>query len=169
MKRYYNAIMKAIEKGAANFEQLNVPKPVTFDIHLGQETNPDEFEFEAPAIFYNYSIDYASDYAYIYLYIVQDLDPDTENFAKDDGSPKLFDFLTAVKRSLMNVKPEGRAYGKIILNQEQPQPNDNFLCHLLTYRATYHADMDTDLMPTSQEIETSLTLQRGRLKQTTTN
>lgn len=170
MKRYYNAIMQAMEKGASHFEQLNVPEPKTFDLHLGQETDPEDFEFEAPAIFYNYSIDYASEYVYIYLYIVQEWDPDTENFApKDDSSPKFFDFLTAVKRCLMSVKPQGGAYGKITLNQEQPQPNDNFHCHLLTYRATYHADMDTDLTPTSQQIETSLTLQRGRLKQTTTN
>ncbi len=170
MKRYYNAIMQALERGASQFEQLNVPEPKTFDIHLGQEVDPEEFEFALPAVFYTYSIDYVSEYVYIYLYIVQDLDSDTENFSGDkDNGQQFFDFLMAVKRCLMSVKPQGGAYGKIILNQEQPQPNDNFHCHLLTYRATYHADMDTDLTPTSQTIETSLTLQRGRLKQTTTN
>ena len=99
MKPLYNAITAALQKKAAQFNVLGVNPPETFDIHLGQELNPEEFEFALPAIFYDYSTDFVGGYVYVYLYIVQDYADDTENFAINrDNGIRFFDLLTAVKR-----------------------------------------------------------------------
>ena len=165
MKPIYNAITAALQKKAAQFNVLGVNPPETFDIHLGQELNPEEFEFALPAIFYDYSTDFASGYVYVYLYIVQDYADDTENFAINrDNGIRFFDLLTAVKRCLNGIRTTNKAYGKLELYQEQPQQNDMFYCHLLTMRCTYNADNDTDLDDEVTAEQFTLELKRGKLR-----
>ncbi len=165
MKRVYNAIMSALEKNAAQFEVLGVKPPETFDVHLGQEQSPDQFEFFLPAVFYDYSVDYTAEYLYVYLYVIQDYEDDTENFAKNkDLGERFFDFLTALKRCLNNVKIPQKAFGKLTLYQEQPQNNDFFYCHLLSFRCQYRAELDDDLNPETPKQEYFLSLKKGKLR-----
>ena len=165
MKPIYNAITAALQKKAAQFNILGVDPPETFDIHLGQELNPEEFEFALPAIFYDYSLDIAGGFVYVYLYIVQDYGDDTENFAINrDRGIRFFDFLTAVKRCLNSFRTTNKAYGKLELYQEQPQQNPDFYCHLLTLRCTYNANNDADLDDEVSSELFSLELKRGRLR-----
>ena len=165
MKPLYNAITAALQKKAAQFNVLGVNPPETFDIHLGQELNPEEFEFALPAIFYDYSTDFVGGYVYVYLYIVQDYADDTENFAINrDNGIRFFDLLTAVKRCLNGIRTTNKAYGKLELYQEQPQQNDMFYCHLLTMRCTYNADKDTDLEDEVTAEQFTLELKRGKLR-----
>ena len=96
------------------FELLGVRPSETLDIHLGQELNPEEFEFALPAMFYDYSIDYTAEYLYVYLYVVQEFEGDTENFAHDrENGERFFDFLTALKRCLNGVAAHNKAFGKL--------------------------------------------------------
>lgn len=165
MKRVYNEIMSALEKRAAQFDILGVKPPETFDVHLSQETAPEEFEFFLPAVFYDYSIDYTAEYLYVYLYAIQEFEADTENFSKDkENGERFFDFLTALKRCLNGLKIPGRAFGKLLLYQEQPQSNDFYYCHLLTFRCLYKSELDDDLYPETPKQEYYLTLKKGRLR-----
>ncbi|MBQ3658021.1 MAG: hypothetical protein II956_14465 [Bacteroidales bacterium] len=167
MKRVYNAIMSALQKKAAQFKVLGVNPPETFDIHLGQENNPEDFEFALPAIFYDYSLDIVGGFVYVYLYIIQDYGEDTENFATNrDNGIRFLDFITAVKRCLNNVRTTNKAYGKLELYQEQPQQNLDFYCHLLTLRCTYNADNDTDLNDEVAAEQFTIELKKGRLRNT---
>lgn len=165
MKRVYNTIMTVLQDNAAQFEDLDVRPPETFDVHLGQEQNPEEFEFFLPAVLYDYSIDYTAEYLYVYLYVLQEFDDDTENFAKNkDNGERFFDFLTALKRCLNGVKIQGKAFGQLRLYQEQPQTNDFFYCHLLTFRCNYKAELDDDLIPEPLKQEFYLKLKKGKLR-----
>jgi len=165
MKPIYNAITAALQKKAAQFKVLGVNPPETFDIHLSQELNPEEFEFALPAIFYDYSTDFVGGFVYVYLYVVQDYGDDTENFAINrESGLRFFDFLTALKRCLNGIRTTNKAYGKLELYQEQPQQNDMFYCHLLTLRCTYNADNDTDLNSEVSAEQFTLELKRGRLR-----
>lgn len=165
MKKVFNEINAAIQSRAAQFNILGVKPPETFDVHLSQETAPDQFEFFLPAVFYDYSIDYTADYLYVYIYAVQEFEDDTENFAANrDAGERFFDFLTALKRCLNALKIPGKAFGKLLLYQEQPQPNDFFYCHLLTFRCLYKSELDDDLYPEVPKEQFTLTLKKGRLK-----
>ncbi|MBO7438963.1 MAG: hypothetical protein J6U21_04725 [Bacteroidales bacterium] len=167
MKRVYDEIAAALEKHAAQFDILGVNPPETFDIHLGQPQNPDQFEFALPAVFYDYSVDFSAEYLYVYIHAVQEFEDDTECFAaKREPGERFFLFLTALKRCLNNLKIPHRAFGKLCLYQEQPQNSDFYYHHLLTFRCLYKSDLDDDLYPAASAKQYTLDLKRGRLKTT---
>lgn len=165
MKRIYDAITAAIQGNAAQFDLMGVRPPETLDIHLGQELNPEEFEFALPAMFYDYSIDYTAESLYVYLYVIQEFEDDTENFAANrENGEKFFDFLTALKRCVNGAKATGKAFGRLRLYQEQPQQNPDFYCHLITLRCTYRWELDEDLIPETPKQQYTLVLKKGRLR-----
>lgn len=167
MKDYINHIIETIAAHSADFTNAGLTPPATINIHLGQPTRPEEFEFALPAVFIDYSADYDNGTFDLVLHVVQDFGDDTENYAPQrDMGLDFIKFLSVLKKCLYGLKMLP-VFKPLRLYQELPMSPDFFYYHLLTFRCSFdtglycESDKYIDVEPVRPVLED------GRLKTTT--
>ncbi len=146
MNRLINQIYKAIEDNADIFHQLNIEAPETVDIHFGQPSDPEHFEFTLPAVFIDYDINYATGHTNIMLHCLYEFGADTESFSSTPNGDKYIIYLKALRRIITGVNL-GKIFSQLQPAQELPIITDAYHYHQLSFTCKYNQGLDPELDP----------------------
>jgi hypothetical protein len=162
MYRIYNKILETLNEKASVFEGEGLPVPAVVDVFAGQPSNPEQFEFALPAVFFDYSADYEGETLYVYLHVLTDFMEDTENIAPNRNKGlDYFRFLNLVKRCIKGIKIPP-VFGALLLYQETPVQTEYFNYHQLTFRCALHDELD-EHFPKYRDEEFESQFSNGKL------
>ncbi len=144
MNRIITGLQSLFETNVNKFTTQGLVPPKTVDIYLGQTLNPEQFEFETPAIFIDFSIDYRNSVAYIYLHSILDFGEDSENFANDpDAGLNYIRYLKTIKRVVKGYR-QGKPFGVFRLTQDNPVSQNLFHYHRIDIECNLYDDPEED-------------------------
>lgn len=170
MVQLFPIIIDAFEAKKEWFTNNNLPAIAFIDMYMGQPVNPDEFEFTLPAIFIDYSIDWAQELIQVDAHVLTE-------FAEDSGSvftnkSKGLDYLRTLaisKRVITNLKTDFISRLKPL--SERPVTTEYYHYHMLSFGATIQDYVNTDLIPSSLTDATGVTavIDKHSIKRKTPN
>lgn len=151
MKRLLEKIQQTLDDNRQLFLDNGIQPVATFDLFYNQPSSPDGFEWDLPAIFLDYMLDYDNERAYIYLHCIYEDAEDTDNREDDrDYGLKYLTFLSLIKHLLKGVKTPP-LFSALQLYQDSPVQSDYFHYHTLSFTCTLLDDLD-DLFPKYTDI-----------------
>lgn len=145
MNRIIRKIQDWMSSNKEYFTKLGLKAPATVDVFMGQPEKPEQFEFEIPALFIDYQLDYASERGYLYIHALYDMDADSENYEQTpEEGMQYIQYCKQIKRILRGRKTVNSA-GPLLLYLDTPMTANNFHYHRLDFEFAIYNDLDEDL------------------------
>lgn len=144
MKRLIDNIQQTLQAGRQLFLDNDVKPVATFDLFYNQPSAPDGFEWDFPAVFLDYMLDYENERAYIYLHcIYEDVEETDIRETNHNYGLQYLTFLSLIKHLLKGVKTPP-LFSALQLYQDSPVQSEYFHYHTISFSCSLLDDLNDD-------------------------
>lgn len=144
MKRLIDNIQQTLQAGRQLFLDNDVKPVAHFDLFYNQPSMPDTMEWNCPAVFLDYMLDYDNERAYIYLHCIYEDMEETDNAELNrDYGLKYLTFLKLIKHLLKGLKTPP-IFSALQLYQDSPMQSEYFHYHTISFSCSLLDDLDDD-------------------------
>lgn len=142
MKRLIDNIQKTLQDNRQLFIDKGILSVEHFDLFYNQPSMPQDFEWDFPAVFLDYMLDYENERAYIYLHcIYEDVQESDNRTTNRDYALKYLTFLSVIKHLLKGLRTNP-VFSALRLWQDSPIQSEYFHYHMLTFTCNIKDDLD---------------------------
>lgn len=146
MVQLFPKIQEAFEAKKALFTDNKLPENWFVDMYMGQPINPEEFEFSLPAVFIDYSIDWAMNIITIDAHVISEFEEESGSiFSKKDEGINYMRMLAICRNILTGIKTD--FITKLKPLGEKPATTEYYHYHILTFSGNIQDYVNLDLIP----------------------
>ena len=146
MVQLFPKIQEAFEAQKALFTNNKLPGNWFVDMYMGQPINPEEFEFSLPAVFIDYSIDWAMNIITIDAHVISEFEEESGSiFSKKDEGINYMRMLSLCRYILTGIKTD--FITKLKPLGEKPATTEYYHYHILTFSGNIQDYVNLDLIP----------------------